>query len=767
MEAWKRMVSLLLAAALLISVCPCRGAAEEPLLLEEAETEEMTEPSEALAPAEPSGESPEGSLLVQQGGCGDNLTWTLDDAGTLTISGTGPMYDYYSYYDEWMGQCAPWRYCDVRTLVLEEGITSIGSYAFAGCDDLSGQLTLPSTLNRIGESAFDQCGFTGEVTVPAGVTSMEGSALSGLSGITGITFCPETPPMYSFYDWGLTALETISVPAGAYSAYAKLLAGNLPQGAKLKAIGATEEFLLDGTALVAYNGSGGDVVIPEGVTKIGPAAFTGCAEVTSLTIPEGVTEIERYAFQGCTGVTELTIPAGVQTIGYGAFLYMSNVTDVTFAGATPPKAVSNAWGGMTSLETIDVPSAAYSQYARVLANYYSGSARMTSRDFTGEFLLQGDTMAAYFGTDSRVALPEGITKIGCGAFWNCKNLTELTIPQSLTEIEDYALKGCTGLTELTVPAGVLSVGNSAFSGMSQLEAITFAGVKPPSFAGSMSGMTALKTIYVPGEAIGGYITVLKSVFSSDVRILSLDNTTEFYIEDGVLVSYLGSGGDVTIPDTVTAIGKDAFRSCAELTSITIPGSVLSIGDYAFYQCRNLAGPLTIPDTVTTIGSCAFAYCTGLTLNVESLPEGSLFVRAIAEDAAGNRSDSSDSAPFVQHIIDRTPPAAPQQVRAVSHTGCIEVAWAQGAESDLGAYSVYRADSAEGPFALLAGNLSSLNFIDRTVAQGQTCCYTVTVRDRAGNESEHSAVVSAQTAADTQPPVIVSLYGQRGRQRIRH
>ena len=87
----------------------------------------------------------------------------------------------------------------------------------------------------------------------------------------------------------------------------------------------------------------------------------------------------------------------------------------------------------------------------------------------------------------------------------------------------------------------------------------------------------------------------------------MSNAKEFFIENGVLKKYKGSGGDVTIPDGVTSIGENAFSDCASLTSITIPDGVTSIGEHAFYNCSSLTS-ITIPDSVTSIGKYTFWGC---------------------------------------------------------------------------------------------------------------------------------------------------------------
>ena len=105
------------------------------------------------------------------------------------------------------------------------------------------------------------------------------------------------------------------------------------------------------------------------------------------------------------------------------------------------------------------------------------------------------------------------------------------------------------------------------------------------------------------------------VFSLCIALLgaaAYAEDSDFQIdENGVLTKYLGSGGDVVIPDGVSAIGVSAFRGCSSLESVTIPDSVKDIGDFAFKGCSSL-GSVTIPDSVTAIGDQAFAFCDSLT-----------------------------------------------------------------------------------------------------------------------------------------------------------
>ncbi|MBX9035114.1 PKD domain-containing protein, partial [Gordonibacter massiliensis] len=149
------------------------------------------------------------------------------------------------------------------------------------------------------------------------------------------------------------------------------------------------------------------------------------------------------------------------------------------------------------------------------------------------------------------------------------------------------------------------------------------------------------------------------------------------------------------------------------------------------------------------------------LSLAEYAEGPLYVRALAFDAAGNQSDSSKSAPFVQYFVDRTAPAAPSGVSASGRNGYIEIAWSQGGETDLGTYEVYRSSSENGLYERIAQDLASLNYYDRAVEEGGTYFYKVAVSDAAGNLSDYSSAVSASVLADTEKPKIVSAYPADG------
>ena len=176
--------------------------------------------------------------IIASGTCGDNLTWVLDGKGTLTISGTGKMDDY-DFQSPWSGYGS-----SIKTAVIENGVTSIGSWAFGRCTGMT------------------------SVTIPASVTTIDYSAFATSSGLTGIWVDADNTAYCSDSDGVL--------------------------------------FNKNKTALLRLPGAwSGSYTIPDAVTTIGEAAFWNSTGLTDITIPDSVTNIQRAAFSGCTGLSNV------------------------------------------------------------------------------------------------------------------------------------------------------------------------------------------------------------------------------------------------------------------------------------------------------------------------------------------------------------------------------------------------------------------------------------------------------------------------------
>jgi hypothetical protein len=247
----------------------------------------------------------------------------------------------------------------------------------------------------------------------------------------------------------------------------------------------------------------------------------------------------------------------------------------------------------------------------------------------------GNSAFTYCTGLASITIPNSVTSIGDSAFYRCTGLTSITIPNNVTSISYNAFGGCTGLTTITIPNSVTSIGTNAFSGCTGLTTITIPNSVTSIGDSAFTYCTGLASITIPNSvtSIGDYafrnctglttITIPNSVTSIDhfafYRCTGLTSITveaskpNYSSEGGILYNKAKTtliqapgaiSGSVTIPNSVTSIGYNAFLSCSSLTTITIPNSVTSIGDEAFSDCTGLT-TITIPNSVTTVRYSAF------------------------------------------------------------------------------------------------------------------------------------------------------------------
>ncbi len=518
---------------------------------------------------------------VTSGNCGatgneENVTWSLVD-GTLTISGTGAMADYDNYDD------MPWHNnkSAIKKVVIENGVTTIGEFAFDYCGFLT-SVTIPESVTSIGASAFANCSKLNSVEIPEGVITIGEKAFYSCSYLSYVKI-PESvtsigtgafvispiakvkvpckwdeEPLYKFsseynqitvtiadhaYNYGVCEACGYECPGHTYElaictncsyvCHHETVTDRVCEVCGGTYCGKTE----NDTVVYFYNESTKTLTISgEGemadFTRTTMPWYSYRSEIATIDINKGVTSIGAYSFSYCSTLTSVTIPESVTSIGFGAFVYCTALPSVTI-----PESVTTI-----------------SDYA------FHGCESLTTE------------------------IPDNVTTIGGSAFYDCTSLTTIEIPDSVTTIGSGAFCGCTSLTTIEIPDSVTTIDSSVFSGCTALTTIEIPDSVTTINYGAFNGCTSLTTIEIP------------------------DNVTTI---DGRAFKGCTSLTTIEIPDNVTTIGDSAFNGCTSLTTIEIPDNVTTIGSNAFNGCTSLT-TIEIPDSVTTIGANAFNNCTSLT-----------------------------------------------------------------------------------------------------------------------------------------------------------
>ncbi|MBR4502959.1 MAG: leucine-rich repeat domain-containing protein [Clostridia bacterium] len=561
----------------------------------------------------------------------EGISWSVSD-GVLTITGTGAMDDY--TYDT----PAPWANESFSSVVIEDGVTSIGNYAFEYSTSMT-SISIPDSVSSIGMSAFFGCRSLTDITLPEGMISIRAYLFYDCSSLTDITI-PNSVTTIENDVFGGSGLNSITIPENvtsidhsAFSHCSSLTEIIVDPANETYSSNNGVLFNKNKTALLYYPDGkpGTSYTVPDSVTSIGYCAFNDCANLASVTIPESVTFIQAWAFQNCSftsitlpegvevisswvfwdcsSLTSITIPSSVETIYNGAFDGCTSLTDVYYNGT------EEEWSGISiATDGNDALTAATKHFAEEQEGIsWSVSDGVLTITGTGDMpdYSYGQEPWKDLGVTSAV-IKDGVTRIGNGAFSGCTSLTEISIADSVTGIGNSAFSFCKSLTEITIPDSVTSLGQSVFSACSGL-----------------TGITIPKNVTNIGPYIFGNCINLASInvdpesdyYTSDAGVLYNKEKTE-------LVCYPAGkeGGSYTVPSGVTVIAMNAFDSCSSLTFISIPYGVTILYDGTFNGCTNLYG-VYIPDSVNTIGDYAFTSCGNVTFYCSAFSEAHRFAKA--------------------------------------------------------------------------------------------------------------------------------------------
>jgi uncharacterized protein YjdB len=533
------------------------------------------------------------------GGTTGTLTWSLSN-GTLTISGSGAMPDY--DFDYVSFSSIPWEtYRDkITTVTIQNGVTSIGNYAFGNSSITS--ITIPNSVTSIGSYAFVNCARFTSVTIPSSVTSIESDAFTNC-GITSITIL-----------YGLTHIRN----------------NTFPECHSLTSL-----------------------TLPNSVTYIGDAAFYGCNSLASVNIPNSVTTIGDEAFRGCTSLRNVvvlrTTPPSIAS---------NTFVDVPFSSATltvpsgSKSAYQNAEGWKdfgTIIEaggssTVPVTSVSLNQTSlnkqvgdpavtlTTTVNPTNASNKSVNWSTSNSSVATVDNGVVNFvgagSAEITVTTQDGGKTATCNV--TVTGTTPANVPVTSVSLNQTSLNKQVGDPAVTLTATInptnASNKNVSWSTSNSSVATVNNGVVNFVGAGSAEitvttqdgGKTATCNVTVTASSsnIGG--TTGPLTWSLEGGTLTISGTGSMpnyvmYISLQITYPWFDYRDNITtvyIQDGVGNIGNFAFYGCNSLTSINIPNSVTQIGNAAFGRCSSLTS-IAIPNSVTTIGREAFSAC-GLT-----------------------------------------------------------------------------------------------------------------------------------------------------------
>ena len=397
---------------------------------------------------------------------------------------------------------------------------------------------------------------------------------------------------------------------------------------KLISVEIPESVTKIGNGAFDYSGLS-SVNIPNSVTIIENNAFSS-TQLTSIRIPGNATQWER-AFAGCSKLTTVIIESGIKKIEKGAFANCTGLTSVSIPNSVTVISES-AFSSCTALTSIDIPNSV----TEISSTAFSGCKSLI-----------------------HISIPEKITGIGTSAFSDCTALSSITFPSTLTGIGDNCFEGCTGLTTVDIPATVSYIGHTSFKDCTKLTSVSIPdGVTGIIGREAFSGCVKLSSITIPqnlegvrANAFSGCLNLKSVTWNARDCSFSRDNVfptsviTSFTFGDNVEKIPEGICEDmekltsVTIPESVTSIGKEAFKNCTELTSVVwkarkcanFSNSAYSpqfntcpnITSFTFgenvekipaYLCSGITqiSEISIPESVTYMGRAAFKECPGIT-----------------------------------------------------------------------------------------------------------------------------------------------------------
>lgn len=447
----------------------------------------------------------------------------------------------------------------VTSVSMPEGITSIGQYAFSGCQNLE-SVTLPESLTTLGSEAFYGCKNLESVALPESLTTLGDRTFSSCKSLRAVKIPSKVTTIPDQCFNGCSSLESVT--------------------------------------------------IPEGVTTIGDRAFYE-NQLKNLTLPSTITSIGNEAFRNNNNLKSIICSATIPpTLGDNAF---SN--DITPSIKVPISSIAaykqaNGWKNFTNYYGGDVVNNGITyRINEKEATITAAEATITEANVPSTVEFEGNQYPVikinekvFSGNTNLtvVTLPDGLVEIGEFAFSGCKNLESVTLSESLTTLGDYAFSSCKSLKTIKIPSGVTTIPRSCFSGCSSLKSVTIPeGVT--AIGGEAFIFCDLNALTLPESletieyyAFGGNRSLKSVNIPAKVKTIGGQafydcGLTELVIPEGVQTIdgsafYGNSLQNLTLPSTIKSIGSSAFCRYSGYLQSIICNAVTppTLGDDAFY-----------------------------------------------------------------------------------------------------------------------------------------------------------------------------------------
>ena len=479
------------------------------------------------------------------------VTATLYSDGRFVISGTGEMKDYsgsnnspYYNYKE-----------SIKTVEIQNEVTSIGNYAFENCKSLT-SIEISSNVTIIGDDAFAYCTNLTSIEIPSSVTRIAAQVFYGCTSLTSIEIPSSVTSigMWAFYN--CTSLTSIEIPSSVASigiyAFSRCVSLNSINVDKDNQSYSSEDGILfdkEKKKLITYPAGKKEKEynIPSSVTSIGAGTFYGCRSLTRIEIPSSITSIGGWAFSGCTSLTSIEIPSSVTSIGTYAFGNCTNLTRIEI-----PSSVTSigtyAFSWCVSLNSINVDKS---------------NQEYSSED--GILFDKGKTKLITYPAgkkEKEYNIPSSVTSIGDYAFDNCTSLTRIEIPSSVTSIGREAFEKCERLTSIEIPSSVTSIGWNAFAYCTSLTDI------------EIQSIGAFKYNYV---FYGAKLTMEVATGSKNVQEIELPDIIKRTMNEGDIL-YTSSDFELTncsLTEDKTKLKVDTEVASKETVSLEVKGGALN------------------------------------------------------------------------------------------------------------------------------------------------------------------------------------------------